>query len=71
MQEVEAAQPDMILLPSEPFQFTDQYIPLFAALETPARNRNGGIILVDGSLLTWHGTRLAHAMNTLPPLLCP
>jgi ABC-type Fe3+-hydroxamate transport system substrate-binding protein len=71
MDEVQAAQPDMILLPSEPFQFTEDHIPLFEALETPARNRIGGIILVDGSLLTWHGTRLAHAMNSLPPLLCP
>lgn len=70
-EEVEAAQPDMILLPSEPFQFTEEHIPLFAELETPARNRNDGIILVDGALLTWHGTRLAHAMNTIPALLCP
>jgi ABC-type Fe3+-hydroxamate transport system substrate-binding protein len=71
MEEVEAAQPDMILLPSEPFPFTEEHIPLFEALDTPARNRKDGIILVDGSLLTWHGTRLAHAMNTLPPLMCP
>lgn len=71
VEEVEAAQPDMILLPSEPFRFTEEHIPFFAALDTPARNRNDGIILVDGSLLTWHGTRLAHAMNTIPALLCP
>ncbi len=71
MEEVEAAQPDMIVLPSEPFAFDEAHIPVFAALDTPARNRKNGIILVDGSLLTWHGTRLAHAMNTLPPLLCP
>jgi len=71
LEEVEAAQPDMILLPSEPYPFSEEHIPLFAALDTPARNRNGGIILVDGSLLTWHGTRLAHAMNIIPPLLCP
>ncbi len=71
LKEVEAAQPDMILLPSEPFPFTEDHIPYFMALDTPARNRKDGIILVDGSLLTWHGTRLAHAMNTLPALLCP
>jgi ABC-type Fe3+-hydroxamate transport system substrate-binding protein len=71
MEEVEAALPDMILLPSEPYAFSEAHISLFAALDTPARNRNGGIILVDGSLLTWHGSRLAHAMNIIPPLLCP
>jgi ABC-type Fe3+-hydroxamate transport system substrate-binding protein len=69
LEEVEAVQPDMILLPSEPFQFTEAHIPIFAALNTPAQNN--GIILVDGSLLTWHGTRLAYAMDRLPPLLCP
>jgi hypothetical protein len=27
-------------------------------------------VLVDGSLLTWHGTRVAHAIDRLPALLC-
>lgn len=70
MEEVEAAQPDIILLPSEPFRFTEAHIPLFAALDVPAA-RNQRIILVDGSLLTWHGTRIGHALNTLPGLMCP
>jgi ABC-type Fe3+-hydroxamate transport system substrate-binding protein len=70
LDEVAAAQPDMILLPSEPFQFTEAHIPLFAALDVPAAHNNQ-IVLVDGSLLTWHGTRLAHALNTIPNLLCP
>jgi ABC-type Fe3+-hydroxamate transport system substrate-binding protein len=70
MEEVEAAQPDMILLPSEPFHFTEEHIPLFAALNTAA-SQNGQILLVDGSLLTWHGTRLAYALDILPGLLCP
>ncbi|MBN8634957.1 MAG: ABC transporter substrate-binding protein [Anaerolineae bacterium] len=68
--EVEAAQPDVILLPSEPFAFNASHIPVFAALDIPAA-RNQNIRLVDGSLLTWHGTRLARALNTLPNLLCP
>lgn len=70
MEEVEAAQPDIILLPSEPFHFTEAHIPLFATLDVPAA-RNQRIILVDGSLLTWHGTRIGHALNTLPGLMCP
>lgn len=70
MEEVIAAQPDMILLPSEPFAFTQEHIALFANLDIPAA-RNDGIILVDGSLLTWHGTRIAYAFDTLPALLCP
>jgi ABC-type Fe3+-hydroxamate transport system substrate-binding protein len=70
IEEVVVAQPDMILLPSEPFQFSEEHIPLFAALDVPAA-RNGQILLVDGSLLTWHGTRLAYALDTIPALLCP
>lgn len=68
MEEVVAAQPDLILLPSEPFAFTEAHIPIFSQLDIPAA-RNNRIILVDGSLLTWHGTRLAYALNTLPDLL--
>lgn len=65
--EVVAAQPDMILLPSEPFAFDATHIPLFAGLDVPAVHKKR-IILVDGSLLHWHGTRLARALDSLPAL---
>lgn len=68
--EVEAAQPDVILLPSEPFAFDASHVSIFAALDVPAA-REGRIHLMDGSLLTWHGTRIARALNALPHLLCP
>lgn len=68
LEEVVEAQPDVILLPNEPF--TEAHIPAFSRLEVPAA-RNNRIHLVDGSLVTWHGTRLAHALNTLPALLIP
>lgn len=67
MEEVVQAQPDVILLPSEPFEFTESHVSLFANLDIPAAH-NHRIHLVDGSLLTWHGTRLAYALNTFPPL---
>jgi ABC-type Fe3+-hydroxamate transport system substrate-binding protein len=65
--EVEAAQPDVILLPSEPFQFTEKHIPIFKGLDVPAA-KHDRIHLVDGSLLTWHGTRVAYALDQLPTL---
>lgn len=68
LDEVVQAQPDIILLPSEPFNFDESHIPLFSQLDVPAA-RNNRIILVDGSLLTWHGTRIAYALNALPDLL--
>ncbi|MEM9951969.1 MAG: helical backbone metal receptor [Chloroflexota bacterium] len=67
-EEVESKKPDIILLPSEPFQFTEEHIPIFAQLDVPA-SKNNRIHLVDGSWLTWHGTRLAYALNDLPALL--
>ncbi|MEP7294005.1 MAG: helical backbone metal receptor [Chloroflexota bacterium] len=67
--EVEAAQPDVILLPSEPFPFDESHLAIFAALDIPAA-RSGQIHLVDGSLLTWHGTRVARALSELPGLMC-
>jgi ABC-type Fe3+-hydroxamate transport system substrate-binding protein len=70
MQEVEAAQPDVILLPSEPYAFGEDHISLFAALDVPAAD-NGRIVPIDGSLLTWHGTRMARAFDVIPNLLCP
>jgi ABC-type Fe3+-hydroxamate transport system substrate-binding protein len=70
MDDIVAAQPDVILLPSEPFAFTAEHASLFAELEVPAAQHER-IHLVDGSLLTWHGTRIAHALTIIPALLCP
>lgn len=65
--EVLEAAPEVVLLPSEPFAFTPEDAVRFQALlaDTPAA-RNQRIHLVDGSLLTWHGTRLAKALAELP-----
>ena len=68
--EVCAAQPEVILLPDEPFAFDAQQQAQLASwlAETPAV-RNGRLIHFDGSLITWHGTRLARALRDLPQLL--
>jgi ABC-type Fe3+-hydroxamate transport system substrate-binding protein len=68
LEEVEVAKPDIILLPSEPYAFNERHIPIFKALDIPAAKHNR-IHLVDGSWLTWHGTRAAYALNGLPALL--
>lgn len=69
-QEIIDARPDVVLLPSEPFAFSEAHIPLFKALDIPAAHHDR-IHPVDGSLLTWHGTRIAYALETLPALLYP
>lgn len=68
-QQVVQAQPDLILLPTgASFPFTQQHLETIMQLDMPAA-RNNRIHLVDGRLLTWHGTRLAHAFDQLPLLL--
>jgi ABC-type Fe3+-hydroxamate transport system substrate-binding protein len=69
LEEVVQAQPDIILLPNEPFAFDETHRAIFAGLDVPAAH-SGRIHLVDGSLLTWHGTRIAYALDRIPPLLC-
>jgi ABC-type Fe3+-hydroxamate transport system substrate-binding protein len=68
LEEVVAAQPELVLLPSEPFAFSEVDRAEIARLDIPAA-KTGQIHLVDGSLLTWHGTRLAYALRDLPPLI--
>jgi ABC-type Fe3+-hydroxamate transport system substrate-binding protein len=68
LNEITAAQPELVLLPDEPYSFTQADADEIAQLGIPAA-ANGQIHLVDGSLLTWHGTRLAYALRDLPPLL--
>ena len=68
LDEVVAAQPEMVLLPDEPYAFAQVDADEIAQLDIPAA-KNGQIYLVDGSLLTWHGTRIAYALRDLPPLL--
>lgn len=65
---LEAAAPEVILLPDEPFRFRAAHRADFAGLDVPAVRR-GRLPLVDGKLLTWHGPRLREALERLPALL--
>jgi iron complex transport system substrate-binding protein len=70
LDELHAEAIDLILLPDEPYLFNEDHRKLLLDLldDTPAA-RNGRVLLVDGSLITWHGTRLAKALRELPALL--
>jgi ABC-type hemin transport system substrate-binding protein len=69
-QEVLERSPELILLPSEPFAYSEDHVLRMAEIfrGTPAGDL-GRIRPVDGSLLTWHGTRLARALAELPSLI--
>lgn len=69
LEEIVSAQPEVILLPDEPYPFTQHDVEQMAHLfsTTPAARENR-IYLVEGSLITWVGTRLARALRELPAL---
>jgi len=67
--DVAALTPDVILLPNEPFSFDEQHIADFDAYPQIPAVRDGRVLLVDGALLTWYGTRLGRALQQIPAWL--
>jgi ABC-type Fe3+-hydroxamate transport system substrate-binding protein len=65
LDEIRAADPQLIILPDEPFEFVEQHAQEIHSLLPHCQAVN----LADGSLLTWHGTRLALAVRELPAIL--
>lgn len=70
LEEIREARPQVLLLPDEPFAFDETDLKSLIALlpEVPAV-RDGRLRPVEGSLLFWHGTRMARALQALPTLL--
>ena len=69
-QALRQVDPEIILLPDEPYPFSAldaqglrSLFPMIKAV------RDEKLILLDGSLITWYGTRLARALDVLPNLL--
>ncbi|MGH3106709.1 MAG: helical backbone metal receptor [Rubrobacteraceae bacterium] len=68
LEEVEEAQPEIVLLPDEPYPFSAEDLEDFYALDIPAAHSDR-IHLVDGKLLTWYGPRMASSLTQLAALL--
>jgi ABC-type Fe3+-hydroxamate transport system substrate-binding protein len=62
------AAPEVILLPSEPFEFGAEHAANLAKLPIPAAV-DGRIHLVDGTLLSWYGPRIHPALCEFSALL--
>jgi ABC-type Fe3+-hydroxamate transport system substrate-binding protein len=58
--EIATARQELILLPSEPYAFTEREATEMRALFPGAKAR-----LIDGSLVTWPGTRIGKAIEAL------
>lgn len=68
LKEVEDLEPEVVLLPDEPYPFSAGDLPEFYALDIPAA-REDRIHLVDGKLLTWYGPRMVSSLTHLAALL--
>ncbi|MEM9381136.1 MAG: helical backbone metal receptor [Planctomycetota bacterium] len=60
LEEVRALDPDLVLLPSEPFPFKDAHVNELVARTRIGRSR---FLRCDGELLTWHGSRTAAGLS--------
>lgn len=58
-EEVVAATPQAVLLPTEPYRFAEKHVPEFEGLGAPRAR----IMLVDGQLLTWWGSLTPKAIR--------
>jgi ABC-type Fe3+-hydroxamate transport system substrate-binding protein len=65
LEEVEAAAPEVILLPDEPFRFGPKHVPLFRAFPAMPAVRAGRVHCIDGKWLSWYGPRMAEALPAL------
>ena len=54
--DIQAADPEVIMLSSEPYPFTQKHLTELSKICPLAR-----LILVDGELFSWYGSRLVHS----------
>jgi len=62
------AAPEVILLPDEPFAFGPRDVAELQQLAVPAAE-SGRIHVIDGTLVSWYGPRIARAISVLRGLL--
>ena len=68
LDELVAAAPELILLPTEPYAFGEPDRRELLALDCPAA-RSAQIHVVEGELLTWYGPRIPRALATFRELV--
>lgn len=63
LDEVAAQEPEVVLLPSEPYRFTTRHVRDLQPLQETPAVRNGRVHLVDGQALSWYGPRTPAALQ--------
>lgn len=66
---IAARDPELVLLPDEPYRFTaGDVTELARALAGTRAARGGAVHVIDGTLAFWHGPRIAAALELLSDL---
>ena len=65
LEDVAALQPEVVLLPDEPYVFSAKDRPALAALRQTPALRHDRVHFIDGKALSWYGPRSAAAMRYL------
>lgn len=71
LSEVARADPQVVLLPDEPYPFARRHFAALEALHATAAWRQGRVHLIDGKALSWYGARTAAALVLFFRLLHP
>jgi ABC-type Fe3+-hydroxamate transport system substrate-binding protein len=71
LDEMAAHRPDVILLPDEPYPFSDVDLPDFAPFADVPAVRDGRVHLIDGKIVSWYGPRIGRSLRALRRLLHP
>jgi ABC-type Fe3+-hydroxamate transport system substrate-binding protein len=69
LDEIRRADPQVILLPDEPYRFADRHRAALEPLSDSSAGRDGRIYLIDGKALSWYGHRTGPALRTFRRLL--
>jgi iron complex transport system substrate-binding protein len=70
LEEIYAASPEMVILPSEPYPYVFRHVIEYRKLflQNPTGSSKISVRWLDGSLINWHGTRLGRALQELTGL---
>ena len=67
--EVAERDPEVILLPDEPYRFSERHLPEIRALTEVRAVREARIYLLEGKHLCWYGPRIAGSLRFVSGLL--
>jgi ABC-type Fe3+-hydroxamate transport system substrate-binding protein len=71
LEEMAALQPEVILLPDEPYAFSEADLDDFRPFAEVPAMRQGRIHLIDGKIVSWYGPRIGESLQALSELLAP